>query len=209
MDPLSSPPPPMKSSRRHRVRRQDQQPSHPKIGSVSFAVSPPRTTSSKKGHKGGGAFRRAFKQWGMSPLFKNNDNNEGPTRAPSTTTTHLSESTPLVNDHDAAKGREGRKILNGGDDHALTDDDGDDDNFDYANTDQENPGEVERRQQRARQAWQRIASEVKNGGMLLRAVAIDPMGRTLSTDERERAREETLEWIRQGQKGRQKKAKAR
>lgn len=50
--------------------------------------------------------------------------------------------------------------------------------------DLENPWDV-RRRERARRAWQRIATEVRSGDMLLRAAAIDPtVGQTLSTDEK-------------------------
>eukprot|EP00977_Amphora_coffeiformis_P029082 scaffold38594_cov191-Amphora_coffeaeformis.AAC.1 len=196
------------------TRRRHRQEQQQKLRSVSFAVSPSHTTTttttssstsstSKKGHRGAGAFRRALKQLGIKPMIlKNNSNDDDDDDAPTTVTTPLlmpmSESTPLMKDHEGTVDRKGEMVWNGGDYHALPDHhhhhhhhhcDADHDN--------ENPRNLERRQ-RARQAWQHIAAEIKNGDMLLRAAAIDPMGRTLSTDERERARQETQEWIRQG-----------
>lgn len=69
--------------------------------------------------------------------------------------------------------------------------------WDGVHTDDENPHKIQLRQ-RAQQGWQRIAAEVRNGDMLLRAAAINPTRNKLSIDDKERKRQVAQEWIRNG-----------
>lgn len=76
----------------------------------------------------------------------------------------------------------------------------DDDNNSLLEHPEENPPRLQARQ-RARDAWRRIAGEVRSGDMLLRADAMDPhrmSSNKISVDERERQRRQALEWIRKG-----------